>query len=442
MLGGIASAKRRTATRLKDWVKFSPITREVRALSSWARYRFHPRRVDKLIETYQKTELAFLRRAAVHRLSACIVDPRINFNDLARKRWARFLGDPALTRSIILKAPGACGEKGVLLLTAEYNWVKLLTTRGDLASLDTNYTILFSAGWSPLDYSLIGQTLQKTRSPMYIEPGNFEEVPRIEALSARVKCLPTICSAWIHPGLFKPKPHGDRRIDLLMVANWAPFKRHWHFFSALKRMPRELRISLIGQPDGPFQIDRIRRQAKDFGVIQDIKYLENLRVEEVYDAMCDSRAVVILSRQEGPCVVVTESMFADTAVVLLRDAHIGSRAYINEQTGILVGHKRMDRQLMDLLRREVPLNPRKWANENISCQASLARWNSFLREESRAQGLPWTRDLVPFCWKPYTLYLNHQDRLEMQDAFAELRRQHPEIFGPEFLPSSLPSAVD
>ena len=305
MLGGIASAKRRTMIRLKDWAKFSPITRELRALYSWARYRFRTSRVDQLIATYQKTKLASLRRASVLRLSACISDPKTDFDDLARKRWSRFLGDPGLTRSILLKAPGINGEKGVLLLTAEYNWVKLLTTRGDLSALDKKFTILFSAGWSPLDYSLIGQTLQKIRSPMYIEPGNFEEVPRIEAISNRVKCLPTICSAWIHPGSFKPKPHAQRQIDLLMVANWAPFKRHWHFFSALKRMPQELRITLIGQPDGPFQVDRIRRQAKDFGARQDIHYRENLRVEEVYEAMCDSRALVILSRQEGPCVVVT-----------------------------------------------------------------------------------------------------------------------------------------
>ena len=131
-------------------------------------------------------------------------------------------------------------------------------------------------------------------------------------------------------------------------------------------------------------------------------------------------------------------MFADTPVALLRDAHIGSRAYINEQTGILVDHKYIASQLMDLLNRDVPLAPRQWADENISCQASLARWNSFLRLEAKSLGLPWARDLVPFCWKPYTMYLTERDRVEMEIAFAELRRGFPEIFGPNFLPQAIP----
>jgi len=41
----------------------------------------------------------------------------------------------------------------------------------------------------------------------------------------------------------------------------------------------------------------------------------------------------VLSRREGSCVVVAESMFADTPVALLDNAVIGSRAFINDQTG-------------------------------------------------------------------------------------------------------------
>ena len=139
--------------------------------------------------------------------------------------------------------------------------------------------------------------------------------------------------------------------------------------------------------------------------------------------------------------VVTESLFADTPVAMLRDAHIGSRTYINKDTGILLDYTSIRQQLMGLVERRVPFGARKWAEENISCQASLARWNSFLREEAIARGLPWTRDLVPFCWKPYTVYLNDHDRLEMEGTFSELRRGHPEIFGSNFQPHALSRTV-
>jgi hypothetical protein len=40
-----------------------------------------------------------------------------------------FHKQPALTRSIILKAPAANGEKGILLLTFEYNWALCYSRR-------------------------------------------------------------------------------------------------------------------------------------------------------------------------------------------------------------------------------------------------------------------------------------------------------------------------
>lgn len=438
MTDGLASTKRRVVTRLKDWAKFSPLTREGLAARGLLRYWLPAHRVDGLIQAYQRTAFGPLQRYAAAKLRTLLPDPARVTDAQLGARWARFMGGTELTRSIVLKAPGPDDEKGVLLLTAEYNWLKLLTTPSDFKDLESRFTLLFSAGWSPLDYGLIGLALRKTTGSVFVEPGNFSEVSRIEALHPRVRCLPTICSAWIHPDLFHPKPLADRKIDLLMVANWAPFKRHWDLFTALKQMPQNLRITLIGQPDGPFTVDRIRQQARDFGSKQDIQYVENLRVEQVYEAMCDSRALIILSRQEGPCVVVTESMFADTPVAMLRHAHIGSKAYINEQTGVLLDSGLMSRQLMSLLDLRDQFRPREWAIKNISCHTSLARWNAFLRDNAIAEGRPWTRELVPFCWKPFAVYLRPEDQASMKPVYEDLNRHHPALFGPQFLPESLP----
>ncbi len=52
--------------------------------------------------------------------------------------------------------------------------------------------------------------------------------------------------------------------------------------------------------------------------------------------LCRARASVILSRREGSCVVVAESLFADTPAALLENAEVGSRAFINASTGRLL----------------------------------------------------------------------------------------------------------
>jgi glycosyltransferase involved in cell wall biosynthesis len=440
MSNSLASAIRGAATRLRDWAKYSRPSHETLAAAEVARYWLNPRRIGPLVRAYQRTEVGPLRRYAARALGRRLADPGSVPDDQLGAGLARYLGQPELTRSIILKAPGPGDEKGVLLLTAEANWVKLLNTN-DVADVGARFTLLLSAGWSPLDYSLVGLALRRTTGPVFIEPANYAEVPRIETLNPRVKCLPTLCSDWIHPGLFRPKPRDARGTDLLMVANWAPFKRHWHFFSALRRMPPKLRVTLIGQPDGPFALDRVRQQARDFGAPQDIRYIENVRVEKVYEAMCDSRGLVLMSRQEGPCVAVTEAMFADTPVAMLRDAHIGTRAYINERTGVLLDHRRVACQLLRMLQRIDEYRPREWAEAHISCHVSLARWNNFLRQQAAGEGRPWTRDLVPFCWKPYTTYLKAEDRAAMEPVYLDLRARHPKTFGADFLSSALTPAT-
>lgn len=432
--------QRRVLTRFKDWAKYSRLVREVLAVGSFSRSYLPSRRVGSLISAYQRTRFSGLKRTLARQINALFEEPNGIPERFVHERWGRFIGSGELTRSIILKNPSADGEKGVILLTAEYNWLKLLAT-GDLRRFDSEFTVLFSAGWSPLDYSLLGLALKKLTGPVYVEPGNFGEVAQIEALHPRIRCLPTLCSAWIHPGLFRPRPVAERKIDLLMVANWAPFKRHWHFFSALERMPPGLRVTLIGQPDGPFRLDRVEREARDF-CRRKVEFVQNLPVERVYEYMGDSRALAIFSRQEGPCVVVTEAMFADTPVAMLADAHIGSRAYINPETGVLLDDRNMAKQLLALVRRGPELQPRRWATENVSCHVSIRKWNAFLRQRAAEEGRPWNRDLMPFCWKPYPVYLQPEDRAEVEPTYHQLRAEYPALFGPHFLASVLSLPLD
>jgi glycosyltransferase involved in cell wall biosynthesis len=115
----------------------------------------------------------------------------------------------------------------------------------------------------------------------------------------------------------------------VMVANWGRFKRHWHLFDALRELPSSLQVRLIGQPDRTYGLDNVRRQARDIGVTQNLEFFENLRVEQVQEQLANGRVSIILSRHEGYCGAVTESMFADTPVGVLNDAYIGSKAYIN-----------------------------------------------------------------------------------------------------------------
>src|SRR5205823_10775108 len=86
---------------------------------------------------------------------------------------------------------------------------------------------------------------------------------------------------------------------------------------------------------------------------------------EILSALVRSRASLIFSRQEGSCIAVTESLFADTPVGLFHNARIGSRAFINGQTGMLLDRPRLSDQLRQFVEKAHSYRPREWATRHI-----------------------------------------------------------------------------
>jgi glycosyltransferase involved in cell wall biosynthesis len=437
MLGILGRFARRQRREWGDAVRHARATAEVLGLAKWVRsWRPGPpgRRLGLRLAAYRHAETAALYRPMARGLAASLAaEPPLPWRDY-RISWDRYpsaLAAPRLDRTLILKAPRPGGEKGVLLVHLEYNWLRLLAAAGDAGFLDDRYAVILSTGWSSTDYGLLAMALGALKGRVYVQASNSAEVAKIEAFSPRVRCLPTIGCDWIDPAFYRPKPFGERATDIVMVANWAPFKRHWHLFKALRRMPRSLRVTLIGQDDGPFTLDRVRQQAREYGVPQDVRFLTNVTVEEVQGHLCDSKVSLILSRREGHCVAVAESLFADTPVGLLRGAHIGPLAYINPETGAVLGHGRLDRHLARFLETADRCRARRWAEEHIACTRSLDRVARFLAEDARKQQLPWTAGPEPICWRPYPAYTAGADRRALAPFWDDLHRHYPAAFGAE-----------
>ena len=380
------------------------------------------------ISAYEKAEHRYLCRLCRPLLPAARrqIDP-------ASDRFSRFhsirSSRPQLTRSILLKAPGPDGSKGVLALYFEYNLFRLLEGVDDLASFQRDFDLVLCASWSPTDFSLLTHALNRLSGPLFVQPANYSDVEKIEAFDPRLRCVPGLACDWVNPDLFSPIPHARREYDLVMVANWAPFKRHFEFFHALSKMPRSLRVILVGQDEGGYTAATIRKLAADFGVPQHLTIAESISISEVRKIQSNSKAAVILSRREGGCVAAVEALFADTPLAMREDAHVGSLAHVNALTGMKLSASRpLDRQLTTLLESSASIRPRQWAMENISCQVTLRKIESFLRMEALAAGRPWTSSLTPVCWAPYPTYLNVADREAMRPVYDRLHARYPGVF--------------
>ena len=184
-----------------------------------------------------------------------------------------------------------------------------------------------------------------------------------------------------------------------MIANWAPFKRHWLLFRALRHLPEETRVALVGQPEGNHTVDSARRLAEAYGVADRIEWFNRLDPSEVRRVQATSHCGLILSRREGSCLAVVESFLADVPVGMVKDAHVGSLDFINDATGAVLDERTMARDLAALLARAKSdaYSPRAWTLANAEASRTSVMLEDYLREEAAAAGEPWTRGIRGFC---------------------------------------------
>ena len=344
--------------------------------------------------------------------------------------WERFYGDfadiarePKLNATLLIKEPGPGGEKGVLYSSFEYNWMKIVANH-DARAFFREYILVGATSWSPSDYAVFANLCGLSDDPMFLGICNPADMPQYRTFAPDVYPVPIMGCDWEDPGFFRPRPHRDRTIDIVMVSHFAKWKRHWLLFEALKHMPRSLNVVLIGREDSGRTEREIRAEARAFGVRQDLTIYTALEFEEVVKHQCNAKISANLSKREGCCVAVTEALFADTPVVMMNDAHVGPRAYINTRTGEIGKRGELHRTISEMLENSSKYSPRAWACQNIPARLTSERLNTILRDYSLNAGKPWTRDIVPLCWRYVPNYLDSADAQRMQPGIERLRECH------------------
>ncbi len=410
--------------QIADALRNSPAVWKFHAVGLRLKSFTQPKVEDKLLtlaQSYRRWPSPLERR-----LASWLTAERAVIWREKRIGWARYckqFASPTLTKSLILKDPGTDGEKGVLYVSYEYNWLRLLQ-HFVLRRLLEEYLLVGASSWSPPDFPAHWALAHVGPDPVFMQISNPTDMELYARFDHKIRPIPIMASDWINPDFYEPKPHHQREIDILMVAGWSHVKRHWLLFRALRKMPRQFRIVLIGQNTDGRTADDVLREAKGFGVADRIQLIQDASIADVTKYQCNSKTSIILSAREGSCVVVAESLFADTPVAMMFNAHVGSRAYINAQTGVLLRAETMHTQLSEMLKRSASFTPRAWALANITSAGTTEKLNGILRDYSRERSLPWTRDIAPMCWRPDPIYTQAADNERLQSAYAALRDRH------------------
>lgn len=401
---------------LRDWLKHDSLPREFYARALGSRGS-----TDRLCRAYAQSEDATYLGGIARRLGPTLETPMAASPGEAA---------PSLSRTLLVKAPGPEGERGVILSYFEYNWSRLLRGIPDYGEFARRYTVVHLPSWSPTRYDLLAEALRRgaPELPIYIQPANDRERSKLERFHPRIRTVAGLACDWVDPACFLPRSWAERDIDLLVVSNWAPFKRHWELFSTLRRMPRDLRVVCVGQPDSGKTLADIRELQRRFRAPQEIEFLESIPIDRVTDLQCRAKVSPLFSRWEGGCVAAVEALMAGSVLAMREDARIGARAHVNAETGVTFRHRSAAEQLLRALEDGQSLRPREWAIEHIAADRTLEKLNAQLRADSFAAGRPWTTDLAAMRYRPYLALMDESDRKRLDEPAQELTRRYPTVF--------------
>lgn len=424
MSAGVSLFKR-WRLEMEDWLRYSPRFR--RATSRFMLLRLRspdPHDSQAVARTIVNlcTAARFAENDELERQIQARIVALVDHLDPASVDWAEFIPgfhDTRVYKAAILKPHVGPKEKGVLYLSFETLWIRLLRPE-NYRELAERYTVVVAPSTSP-PHVLVNYVFPAFfPGPVFTQishPRDLEVFPR---MSPNLVVVPLYASSWVNPDLFQPIPKAQRRWDLLMVANFAKFKRHHAFFDALRSMPKDLRILLIGQDQDGRTATTIREIARWYGVEDRFTLLSRQPYVEMAKHFCSARSTVVLSKREGSCVAIAESLFADAPAAMLADAGIGSRAFINEQTGRFLDERHLARDLTAFVREADQYQPRAWAEANISCFRSTQTLNDILKQKALELGQEWTRDIVPMQWAPDPKLVHAEERVHMESERADI----------------------
>jgi glycosyltransferase involved in cell wall biosynthesis len=423
---------------LADLLRSSALTRAAAARALWARARLarsNPtRRLDLLARAAHvcpdRFGLGGLREA---------IRQELEWLSPAEVDWsaagAGEAGRTDLPKAIILKPPVSPAEKGLLHVAFESQWLRLLRS-GQAENVARRYDLLLGPSWSPPPDLALLLAVKLWPGRLYTLLSHFEDAAAMRALSERLTPLPLLASSWVNPAAYQEHLGRPKDYDIVMLANFSRVKRHWLFFHTLRRLPRRYRVLLLGVPlDGRTE-ESIRAEARAFGVEGRFDVQVRPSRAELARGLARARVSLIFSRREGSCIAVAESLFADTPVGLFRNARIGSRAFINAQTGRLLDRAGLAAQVERFVEEADDYSPLFWARENISCYRSQEVLNRTLRDEALRQGRPWTRDVVPMQNDILPRYLSAETEAEMRAWDDDFAQRYGLRLGPAALPAA------
>jgi glycosyltransferase involved in cell wall biosynthesis len=343
--------------------------------------------------------------------------------DCVRMRVSKKADDPTRQGNLIVlkRADVETGEKGVLLI--KYNpAIMSFPALFDLPKVAMFYRLVLEPSWWGYQHQrflpYLGSDLDVVVMAQYGPDFDF-----IHSLKSNLRPLRIGPADWVDPKDFLPKTDSERRFDIVHLAAWSPFKRHWLLFEAVSKIKREhgieLRVALIGYP-WDWTAMEVEKLAKKYGILDQVSIFERIPHAEVASILADSRLSVCLSHVEGSPKALQESLFAGTPVVVYKHNKGIDLQRFDERVGFLVDDHEVKDAILRVIQDGCSFDPVGWAVENTGFAASTERVNNALKEIAESQGEVWSHNIVPKRNAPHLRYAHEHDRQSLVSEYERL----------------------
>jgi glycosyltransferase involved in cell wall biosynthesis len=286
-------------------------------------------------------------------------------------------------------------EKGVISVLYSYT-LPLFAKLFDVRRVGERYFLVLEPSWSGycnldiLSYSQFDW-------PVFVQTYEPRDKEFIQNLRSNLIPVPLSNNWWVDHRTFRPLPGVTKDMDLIMVAGWASFKRHYSFFRGLKQLRAKgvrLRAILIGYPMEKTR-DSIYKEAQICGISDQLEIYESIGAAEVNYHFNRAKVNVLWSRREGWNRALVEGMCAGVPCILRKGHNFGyPYPYINGSTGVYSDEVGLPEALLWMLQNHRSFSPRAWVVENMSCQIATRILSESIQKVAFERGEKWTRGLV------------------------------------------------
>ncbi len=324
-------------------------------------------------------------------------------------------GPELIRHTAIIKRSRGTQERGILLVSFENELLKIVSAPS-FSQIEKNYQIIFIPSWQPFYSAPLFLLAAKAEYDFFIMPSSFSDIPLSEELGDKCLAIPFHAASWVNEDFYSDHDV-QKNVDIVMIANFSKYKRHWRLFEALKDLSVDLEVCLAGVPLRSRTKESLLQEAEAFGVQGRIRILEDLADHEIKNLMMRARVFCALSHKEGSYVAVAESLVAGTPVGMYKNALIGTRAYINDDTGIFFEpNKPLAPQLIKFIDISRNMDPSKWARANISARINNRKLSQIFRKHALSNNDEWNSDIDPSYAKRFDLYYYQGENTEREYA--------------------------